>query len=114
MRKRTVLLSALVVGMSFSGVSQAEIGGWMEQSLVAVCKASLSNRVVTFNNTMKDYRVNGQRILPNLMCNGEEIQEFALNRGADKTAAHIQRYLPGTVTIQDIAMNQPVQVWFEE
>ncbi|MBY5921384.1 DUF3718 domain-containing protein [Ferrimonas balearica] len=115
MKTRYMIAATLTAGLLASGVSQAApYTGWMEQSLVAVCKASLTNRPVTFNQTMKTYRINGYNVLPNLMCNGEDIHTFALSRGNDRTAARIERFIPGTVTIQDLSMNQPVHVWFEE
>ncbi len=114
MKTRYAIAATLTVGLLTAGASQAAFSGWMEQSLVAVCRASLTNSPVSFNQTMKVYHINGYRVLPNLMCNGEDLHTFALSRGNDRTAARIERYLPGTVTIQDLSMNQPVQVWFEE
>ncbi|MBY6186963.1 DUF3718 domain-containing protein [Marinobacter hydrocarbonoclasticus] len=114
MKARYVIASMFTAGLLVSAGSQAAMPSYMEQSLVAVCKASLSNRPLTFNQTMKDHRINGYRVLPNLVCNGEDIHSFALMNGADRTAKRIQHFVPGTVTIQDISMNQRIEVWFDQ
>ncbi|MBW3164380.1 DUF3718 domain-containing protein [Ferrimonas balearica] len=113
MKTRYAIAATLATGLLASASAQAVITGWVEQSLVAVCKASLTNQPVTFNQTMKTYRINGHRVLPKLVCNGEDIHTFALSRGNDRTAKRIERYLPGSVTIQDLSMNAPVEVWFD-
>jgi hypothetical protein len=92
-----------VTGLSFNAFAAME--PQVERTLVAVCKAGISNSVYQFNNTMKDYRIDESRIFPRLVCNGEDFHSFALTHGANKTAAKIERYMIGRVTIKDIAMN---------
>lgn len=47
------------------------------------------------------------------MCNGKDIIAFAESRGADKTAARLQRSI-GDVEIIDVAALNKINVTFEE
>ncbi len=95
---------AIVVLTPLAFSTQAAISPQMEKTLVEVCKAGASNNLVKFNGTMKEYRINEQRVFPRLVCNGESFYQFSLNHGAERTAAKIAPYTKGTVTIQDMAM----------
>ncbi|QSX41848.1 DUF3718 domain-containing protein [Shewanella cyperi] len=97
-----VLVASLLAVSSFSALATMDPN--VETSLVAVCKAGMSNNQVLFNYTMKDHRINEQRIFPRLVCNGESFHQFAISNGADRTANRIARYLPGQVTIHDLTM----------
>lgn len=103
MRKLLTIATIALAPLAFS--TQAAMSPQMEKTLIAVCKAGASNNVVTFNGTMKEYRINKQRVFPRLVCNDQSFHQFALSNGADRTAAKIERYSLGTVTIQDITMN---------
>ncbi|QYJ87285.1 DUF3718 domain-containing protein [Shewanella mesophila] len=100
------LLSIAVIALApFAFSTQAAMTPHMEKTLIAVCKAGASNNVVKFNGTMKEYRINKQRVFPRLVCNDQSFHQFALSQGADRTAHKIAPYATGTVTIKDIAMN---------
>lgn len=101
---KTLAIAAAALAMTFS--ANAAMTLHMETALISVCKAGASNRNYQFNNTMKSYRINKSRIFPRLVCNGESFYNFALNAGADKTAAKIAPYAGGTVTIKDIAQTE--------
>ncbi|MFT5788786.1 MAG: hypothetical protein ACI8SJ_000893 [Shewanella sp.] len=94
-------IAGAALAMTFS--ANAAITPQMETALISVCKAGASNRYYQFNYTMKSYHINKSRIFPKLVCNGESFYNFALNAGADKTAAKIAPYTKGRVTIKDIA-----------
>ncbi|PKG57630.1 DUF3718 domain-containing protein [Shewanella sp. GutDb-MelDb] len=97
-------IAGTALAMTFS--ANAAMTPQMETALVSVCKAGASNSNYQFNSTMKSYRINKSRIFPKLVCNGESFYNFALNAGADKTAAKIAPYARGTVTIKDIAQTE--------
>ncbi|TVP15119.1 DUF3718 domain-containing protein [Shewanella sp. KCT] len=103
MRKLLTIAAIALAPLAFS--SQAAMSPQMEKTLVAVCKAGASNSIIEFNGTMKEYRINKQRVFPRLVCNDQSFHQFALSKGADRTAAKIERYSLGTVTIKDLAMN---------
>lgn len=102
---KTIIAASLVTLSFLAMPAQAAIDPQLENTLIDVCKAGASNRVFSFNDTMKIYRINKARIFPRLMCNGESFHQFALSNNADKTARLIAPYTQGKVTIQDIAFN---------
>ncbi|MCH1928862.1 DUF3718 domain-containing protein [Shewanella sp. A25] len=102
---------AVLCGLGMCSQAFAAMDPQIEKTLVAVCKAGASNNLVTFGSTMREYRINENRVFPRLMCNGENFHQFAISRGADKTAARIGRYYKGTVTIKDLAMNSMDEVY---
>lgn len=109
------LLSIAVIALAPLAFStQAAMTVQMENALIAVCKAGASNNVVKFNGTMREYRINKQRIFPRLVCNQQSFYQFAQSQGAERTAQQILRYTKGSVTITDIAMHyedmQPLTV----
>ncbi|WP_372871009.1 DUF3718 domain-containing protein [Shewanella sp.] len=115
MKKLNVLSTVALASFCFSAT--AAMDPYVENTLISVCKAGMSNSVVRFNDTMKDYRINEQRIFPKLVCNGETFYNFALSHGANRTAERISRYLPGEVIIKDLSMNlsdELIYVTFDE
>ncbi|MCL1119493.1 DUF3718 domain-containing protein [Shewanella seohaensis] len=113
MKARLVKLggAALLYTIGIGSNAFAAMDPQLENTLVAVCKAGASNNLISFSNTMQEYRINQARIFPRLVCNGESFHQFALNQGADKTAKRIGRYVQGTVTIKDIAQNSMDEVY---
>ncbi len=107
---KTFALAGAALAMSFS--VNAAMSPQIEQTLIQVCKAGLSNNVMTFNRTMKDYRIKKSRVFPRLVCNGESFYNFTVNAGADKTARKIAPYNVGSVTIKDIAMTDNEQTLY--
>ena len=99
---KSFALADAALAMSFS--VSAAMSPQLEHTLVQVCKAGLSNNLITFNRTMKDYRINKNRVFPRLVCNGESFYNFTVNAGADKTTRKIAPYNIGSVTIKDLAM----------
>lgn len=110
------VLSAAVLACTCFGASAA-MSPNVENTLIAVCKAGISNSVIRFYDTMKDYRINEKRIFPRLVCNGETFYDFAVSHGANRTAERIARFMPGSVTIKDLSMrleDEMIYVTFEE
>lgn len=107
---KSFALAGAALAMSFS--VNAAMSPQIEQTLIQVCKAGLSNNVMKFNRTMKDYRINKSRVFPRLVCNGESFYNFTVNAGADKTARKIAPYNVGSVTIKDIAMTDNEQTLY--
>ncbi|MCG9738681.1 DUF3718 domain-containing protein [Shewanella insulae] len=103
MKKLLTIAAIALAPLAFS--SHAAMSPHMEKTLVAVCKAGASNSMIEFSSTLREYRINKQRIFPRLVCNDQSFHQFALSNGADRTAAKIEPYSFGTVTIKDITMN---------
>jgi len=100
-------LSILAVSLT----SQAAMTPYMENALIGVCKAALSNSVGKLNKTTKSYRLKNRTVALKLMCNGEDVISFAANHGADKTAAKLQRSI-GHVSTTEIAAISKIKVTF--
>jgi len=110
--KTTLLaLAAALPLLTVSMSSQATMSPYMENALIDVCKAALSNNVLKLSNTTKNYRLKDKTVALKLMCNGEDVISFAEHYGANKTAAKLQRSI-GDVSITDVAALAKVNVSF--
>jgi hypothetical protein len=105
---KTLMALALGVtlGMTTSGVSAESrvLDPYIESALIDVCKSALSNNVLRMNRTIKGYHLKTKTVAMKVMCNGENISNFAYTNGADRTGAKLEKSL-GSVSIDDIAMN---------
>lgn len=103
---KTLLTIATLILTPLTFNASAAMDPQLEQTLIQVCKAGASNSMYKLHNTVKNYRINKQRIYPRLVCNGKTFHQFAISQGADKTAKHIGRYseVKRSVTIKDLAM----------
>lgn len=110
--KTTLLaLAAALPLLTMSMSSQAAISSNMEEALVDVCKATLSDNVHKLNKATKQYHLKNRTVALKLMCNGEDVISFAEHNGASKTAAKLQRSI-GDVSITDVAALSKVNVSF--
>lgn len=103
----TTTLSLLAISLP----SQAAMSEHMEHALISVCKAAKSNSIQNLNKTTKAFRLENKTVALNVVCNGEDIISFAENRGADKTAAHLQKKI-SNVQITDLAAQSKLKVRF--
>lgn len=87
---------------------------YIEQSLVEVCKASTTNSTLKFNKTMKSFRLTNKAVAKKVMCNGDDITDFARSHGSYKVAAKLERSLSGDVSITDVASLSKINVNFVE
>ena len=85
----------------------------VEKTLIDVCKAAKSNNVYRYKNTLKSYHLKERTVALKVMCNGDDIIDFAEKYGANKTAAKLQRSIGG-VSITDVAKLEKINVTFEE
>lgn len=107
----TAITLTLLASTSFSSSAMDK---YIEQSLIEVCKASTSNSTVKFNKTMKSFRLNNKAVANKVMCNGDDITDFARNHGSYKVAAKLEKSLNGDVSITDVAALSKIQVNFVE
>ena len=109
-----IALATAVPVLAFSLPSQATaMSSYMETALVDVCKAAAKNKVRDFNKTVKSYRLKDKTIALKVVCNGDDIISFAEKRGADQTAAKLQRSI-GNVKIIDTAALSKLHVTYAE
>jgi len=103
---------SLLIGTSFSSSAMDKD---VEQALINVCKASMSNNVIKLSKTAKSYQLKEQTIALKVMCNGEDIITFAEQHGAYKTAARLENKIgKGKVSITDVAALTKINVNFVE
>ncbi len=96
-----LLTSALAISAS---VSANPMSPHMENALIDVCKAAKSNNVIRFKNTVTENRLKTKTVALKVVCNGENISDFAATHGAYKTSDRLNRSL-GKVRIEDVALN---------
>ncbi|MDT0603459.1 DUF3718 domain-containing protein [Thalassotalea castellviae] len=101
----------LLAGTSFTSSAMDK---YIEDSLIEVCKASTTNSMLKFNKTMKSYRLNNKAVANKVMCNGDDITDFARNHGSYKVAAKLEKSLNGNVSITDVAALSKIDVKFVE
>jgi len=108
-----IALATAVPVLAFSLPSQAAMSPYMKTALVDVCKAAMSDKVYKLNNTTKAYNLKDKTVALKVMCNGDDIINFAEKHGADRTAARLQKSI-GNVSIIDTAATAKLNVTFTE
>ena len=87
---------------------------YVEQSLIQICKVSTKNSIVKYNKVIKSYYLNNKTVASKVMCNGDDISDFARKHGSYKVAAKLERSINGAVKITDIAAVSKINVKFDE
>lgn len=101
--------------LSVASFSSLAMDNYVEKSLIEVCKASISNSQIKFNSTAKSYNLKYKTIASKVMCNGDDIINFAQKHGSYKTAAKLEKSLnSGNVSITDVAALNKINVEFVE
>ncbi|GLP95420.1 DUF3718 domain-containing protein [Paraferrimonas sedimenticola] len=113
MKIRTFAIAALVAATPLAHAEDKQaMSPYIENALIDVCKAAMSDNVFRMNKTIKSYRLKTKTVALKVVCNGEDITTFAANQGANRTSERLERSV-GSVGIQDIAMHQKLQVTFD-
>jgi len=108
---KTIGLTSLLSAAAFS--TSAMDHRYIETALVNVCKASITNSTAKFNNTMREYRLSGKTVANKLVCNGENVIDFAEKYGSYKVADRLMKQRTENVEIIDVAQNSQWSVTFE-
>ena len=103
-----VITTGLLAAASFNTLAMSKN---TELALIEVCEAAESNSLIRFNKTIKSYNLQKKEVALKVMCNGDDISEFASKAGAYKTTAVLKRSVGG-VSISDIAAISKVNVKF--
>lgn len=103
----------LLTGVSFSSLAMDK---YVESSLIEVCKTAKSNKILKFTQTTKHYRLKNKTVAMKVMCNGDDIIDFAEKHGAYKTAKKLKKSIRhlGNVDITDVAKVEKINVNFKE
>ena len=107
---KTALLFAVTLActtMTASAqVNERQMYGYMYNGLVQVCEHTRDDNKYGLLRTLKSYRISKQDAVEGVVCNGQQLMDFARANQAVKVAAMLQPYedrIKGRVTISDVA-----------
>lgn len=103
---KIVAIAAASIAISFNvNAAPTKLTQAQEATLVKICKSATHKSPLRFIHTLRRNHLRTKTVAENVVCNGQEIAEFALNHGATKVANRLYRSMGvrGRVTIQDIA-----------
>jgi len=107
---KTALLFAVSVASAGVAVPAAANdyvnNSYIHQALVQVCSETADDDRLGLHNTLKAYRISKQTAVEKVVCNGQQLMDFARANQAIKVSAMLQPYadrIKGRVTIQDVA-----------
>ncbi|TKB44776.1 DUF3718 domain-containing protein [Thalassotalea mangrovi] len=95
--------------MAPATVSADAMSSYMETALIDVCRAAESNNLIRFNKTVKEYRLKTQTVALKVVCNGENIPDFAATHGAYRTAERLNESIED-VSIEDVALQSQQKI----
>mgnify|MGYP000209266344 CR=1 FL=1 len=111
--KSTTLATLVCSVLLATSFSSNAMDPQIESALIDVCKSTLTNSVIKYRKTAKSYNLRDKTIALKVMCNGDDIIDFAQKYGAYKTAARLERSVSGHVNIIDVAKVEKINVNFE-
>mgnify|MGYP000527461510 CR=1 FL=1 len=104
MKTATTLLLTAATAFAFSASAATyKFVATNDRPGTLLCVSAAENNLLSYKGMSKRYRISQRYVANNLTCNGENIATFAATYGATKTAAYINRYHKGKVSITDIA-----------
>ncbi|NTS77985.1 DUF3718 domain-containing protein [Catenovulum sp. SM1970] len=99
-----VLTLGLFTFFSFSSQAGVSYNSAQEQMLVNICKAAKSDEVRNLRQAQRASNLSYKQIAKGVVCNGEDVIEYAASHQAYKTAQYISdKAQLGSVIIRDIA-----------
>jgi hypothetical protein len=105
----TIMTLSLLSAASFSSNAMDKR---TELALIDVCKSTLSNNIIKYKKATNSYNLRDKTVALKVMCNGDDIIDFAQKHGAYKTAARLERSISGNVSITDVAKVEKMNVNF--
>ncbi len=106
----TSVAAALLLGSIANVNAGSPMSSYMENALVDVCKSAQSNNTIRFSKAVDSYRLKTKTVALKVVCNGENIADFAANSGALKTADRLNKSI-GDVSIEDVALNNSDKIY---
>lgn len=109
MQKFTNILAIAAASIAISFSAQAaptNMTDSQEATLIKICKSATRNSPLRFIHTLRTNRLSTRTVAENVVCNGQDIAEFARLNGAAKVADRLNRSMgiKANVSIRDIAM----------
>ena len=115
MNKLTTTALSAITGLTIataSFTSTAAMNPAFENQLISVCKAAKSDKVMYLKDRIERINTDYKTIALKLVCNNQNVIEFAESYGANKTAQKLTNSL-GTATITDLANKTEFRVHFD-
>ena len=108
MKKLMLVAVSLATASMAVAVSAGEytFDRYTENALVSICTDTADDDRFGLTKTLKAYRVSKQTAVEKVVCNGQELMDFARANQAVKVTRMLQPYedrIKGRVSIQDIA-----------
>ncbi|NMP15239.1 MULTISPECIES: DUF3718 domain-containing protein [unclassified Thalassotalea] len=100
--KALTLAAVMATSMGFTMNATAGMDPYLENALIQVCKSAQADDLGDMRRTIKGYHLKEKTVAAKVVCNGENIVNFAENAGAYNTASHLQERLGGS-EITDLA-----------
>lgn len=98
------LASASMAVPAFAGDYQKN--SYLYKALVQVCTETAADDRLGLHKTLKSYHIRKQDAVEKIVCNGQQLMDFARANQAVKVTRMLQPYedrIKGRVSIQDIA-----------
>jgi len=105
-----IVTTSFLAGVSFNSLAMDK---HIESALIDVCKSAQKGNLRHFNQKTKSYHLTNQNVAMKVMCNGDDIIDFASKHGSDRIAAKLERSIGG-VSITDMAAVSKINVGFTE
>lgn len=106
---KIIAIAAASIAISFSAqATPAKLTKSQEATLVKICQSATRTSPLRFIHTLKRNDLRTRTVAENVVCNGQEIAEFARLNGASKIADRLNRSMgiKADVSIRDIAKTE--------
>ena len=107
---KTALLFAVTLACTSITISaqpnESKMYGYLYSGLVQACEQTRDDDKHGLLNTLKSYRISKKAAVTGIVCNGQQLMDFARANQAVKVTAMLQPYedrIKGRVTISDVA-----------
>ena len=110
--KSLTAVAATITLLSSISFSSHAMDKYIEGALIDVCKSTLENSIGKYRRVSQSYNLKTKTVAMKVMCNGEDIIDFAQRYGSNKTAAYLEKSMSGQVSIIDVAKVEKLNVNF--
>ena len=111
MKHKTLIIAVFAAGLTLPAAVNANLSdSYIQNALVEICTETSVDDRVALKKTLGHYRISKQNAVEKVVCNGQQLTDFARANQAVKISAMLQPYedrIKGRVTIKDVAAPAP-------
>ena len=111
MKHKTLVIAVFATGLTLPAVVNANLSdSYVQSALVEICTETSDDDQLGLHKTLKTYRISKQNAVEEVVCNGQQLMDFARTHQAVKVSAMLKPYedrIKGRVTIKDVAAPAP-------